>query len=111
MKTFVLAAGALLLFVSDASAISRYQTMQMDCRSVQSAVRQEGAAILRWQSTRNPGLPLYGRYVRDSRFCSAGEVSEFATVPTADRRACPVKKCVMAEPLFGRRGPRLLLPN
>lgn len=108
MKTAILAAGLLALFVSDASAVSRYQTMRMACSDVQAVLQDEGAAILRWQSKRNPGLPLYGRYVSDSRFCNSGEVTEYATVPTADKRACAVRKCVVYEPLG--RG-RILIPN
>ena len=78
----------------EAQAISRYQTMRMSCAEVQGAVRREGAVILRWQSKRTPGLPLYGRYVRDQRFCQFGEVIDFDSVPTADRRSCPVYQCV-----------------
>lgn len=90
----LLAALALTLVAGEASAISRYQTMRMSCDDVQAVLRHEGAAILRWRSTRNPNLPLYGRYVSDARFCEMGEVTTFASVPTADDRACDVRKCI-----------------
>lgn len=82
------------LTIGEAQAISRYQTTRMSCAEVQSVLRQEGAAILRWQSRNTPGLPLYGRYVSDARFCQLGEVTEFQSVPTADVRGCTVKQCV-----------------
>lgn len=111
MKAIVLAAGLLGLMAADASAASRYEIARMGCGDVQAILRQEGAAILRWRSKRDLSLPLYGRYVRDVRFCNMGEVTEFASVPTADRRACPVKKCVMPERFdrFGRG--RILIPD
>ena len=84
----------ILLTAGQAQAISRYQTMRMSCAEVQATVKREGAVILRWQSHNTPGLPLYGRYVSDRRFCQLGEVTEFASVPTADTRSCTVKQCV-----------------
>lgn len=111
MKTTHLAIALLGLTISDAAAESRYQTMRMGCDEVRSVLRQEGAAILRWQSKRVSNLPLYGRYVSNRRYCKLDEVAEYATVPTSDRRACPVRKCVVREPLdrFGRG--RILIPN
>jgi hypothetical protein len=99
------------LTATEASAISRYQTMRMSCDDVRAAVQDEGAVILRWSSKRDPSLPIYGRYVANSRFCHFDEVATYATVPTRDRKACVVNKCVMREPSdrFGRR--RLLWPN
>lgn len=111
MKATILAIGILGLAVSEASAISRYQTMRMGCDDVRGVLRHEGAAILRWQSKRTPGLPLYGRYVSDSRFCSLGEVTEYATVPTADDRTCPVRKCVVREPFDRLERGRIFIPN
>lgn len=110
MKTIIVAgiAGALAILTSEASAVSRYQTMRMACDDVQAVLRHEGAAILRWRSTRDPSLPLYGKYVSDSRFCESNEVATFATVPTADERACHVRKCIQREPL-GRFGRGLIL--
>ncbi|MEM9107376.1 MAG: hypothetical protein AAGC96_17130, partial [Pseudomonadota bacterium] len=53
-------------------AINRYNVTTMTCASIQQRVQSEGAAILRWESTRVPGLPLYDRYVRNSGFCEPG---------------------------------------
>ena len=105
MRTFILA-GALAILATEASAASRYQTMRMTCDNVQTAVRDEGSVILRWRSQRDPSLPIYGKYVSDSRYCESNEVATFATVPTADERACTVKKCIDREP-YGR----ILIPN
>lgn len=106
----LLTAIAVAAFATQAQAISRYQTMSMSCDQVQEAVDADGAAILRWRSTRTPGLPLYGRYVSDSSFCKADEVAVFASVPTRDDRSCTVRKCEVQEfERFGR--PRILIPG
>lgn len=94
MLKLLTSAALLALMVGEVQAISRYQTMRMSCAQVQSVLRNEGAAILRWQSRNNPSLPLYGRYVSDGRFCQLGEVTDFASVPTADNPSCGVRKCI-----------------
>jgi hypothetical protein len=91
--TKILLALGLCLICADAQAISRYDPTSMDCAGVQAMLAREGAVILRYQSTRTPGLPLYNRYVGNGRFCERGEAFYPATVPTADRKACPVHIC------------------
>jgi hypothetical protein len=91
--TKILLALGLCLICADAQAISRYDPTGMDCAGVQATLAREGAVILRYQSTRTPGLPLYNRYVGNGRFCERGEAFYPATVPTADRKACPVHIC------------------
>ncbi len=92
MKTLLVAVG-LTLVASEASAISRYQTKSMTCAQVQSVLRQEGAAILRWQSKRDSSLPIYGKYVSSVRYCEFGEETTFASVPTVDDQGCDVRRC------------------
>ncbi|MGC4026346.1 MAG: hypothetical protein QM744_15070 [Mesorhizobium sp.] len=93
----VIGAGLMTLTIGEAQAISRYQTMSMSCAQVQATVNREGAVILRWQSRNTPGLPLYGRYVSDGRFCKLGEVTDFESVPTADNPSCTVKQCIQPD--------------
>ena len=107
----LLSAMAMALLAVQAEAASSYQIARMSCDAVQDVVRSDGEAMLRWQSKRIAGLPLYGLYVRDSYFCRAGEVAEFASVPTADDASCTVKKCVLKERMDEFDRPRLLLPN
>ena len=90
----IVLAAALSLLAAEASAISRYQTTSMSCAKIKAAVNKEGAVILRWQSTRNPGLPLYGRFVKSRQYCDPSEVTQFSSVPAADTRSCSVRKCV-----------------
>lgn len=92
-------AAALLvaLLPVEAMAISRYTSTSMSCDSIHAAIAQERAVILRYRSTRNPSLQLFGRYVRDWRQCDTGETTEFAYVPSADRKSCPVLKCVVVD--------------
>lgn len=100
---YLLIAFAAIAWAGDAQAISRYQTMGMGCEDVQSVLREEGAAILRWRSQRTPGIPVYGRYVSDGRFCELGEVSTFASVPTCDNARCDVRKCIRPDNDHDRR--------
>lgn len=104
MKT-VLFAVCLSLVAAEAHAVSRYNPTQMSCDRVQSTVNRQGAVILRYTSPRS-GVPLYDRYVRDSRFCAPGQVRTRAFVPTADAQSCPVYNCKEQE--RDRRFPWLL---
>lgn len=89
----VLIALSLLVVSGEAHAISRYNSQSMSCAQVKATVQQEGAVILRWNSARNPNLPLYGRFVRNGNFCSASERAETSYIPTSDRRECAVDEC------------------
>ncbi|TPL60220.1 hypothetical protein FJ942_06515 [Mesorhizobium sp. B2-4-2] len=92
MKTVVLAA-CLTLVAAKAQAISRYDPTRMECGRVQATIARQGAVILRYQSRRVPGLPLYDRYVQSQQFCTMGEVRTRAYVPSADTKSCPVYNC------------------
>jgi hypothetical protein len=102
MRRFSIILPALLL-AGEASAISRYQTTSMSCARVQAAVNSDGEAILRYPAPDNPSLVLYDRYVRDRTFCSSSQRADLKSVPAADTRKCPVRKCVRAS---GSRGNR-----
>lgn len=80
-----------------AAAIQRYNIQTMSCSAVQQAVQNDGAAILRWRSARNPTLPLYDRFVRNRLFCDPGEYAKRVYVPTRDRKSCVVRKCADVE--------------
>jgi hypothetical protein len=96
MKTILLAA-CLTLIAAEAQAISRYDPTHMSCAKVQSTIARQGAVILRYQSTRVPGLPLYDRYVQSEQFCTIGEARKRAYVPSADTKSCPVYICKPVE--------------
>ncbi len=96
MRRLVIVLCALLL-AGEASAISRYQTTSMSCARVQAALKNDGAAILRYPAPDNPSLQLYDRYVRDTTQCSSrSQRAELQSVPAADTPNCPVRKCVRA---------------
>jgi hypothetical protein len=84
-------AGPLLFVAFSASADPAFTVTNMSCSKVQATVQTNGSVILRWQS--RSGMPLYGRYVSDRRFCRSGEIITFGSVPAADK-SCNVKKCV-----------------
>lgn len=93
MKKYLIAA-ALSLAASNASAVSRYEITNVTCETVQALIRAEGAVILVYRSTGILGLPIYDRYVVGQQYCLSGEVVRGAGVPTADKKYCPVRKCV-----------------
>lgn len=86
-------AAALLLAALPAQAAPRVQTMSKSCASIQSTLIQNGAAILRYPSKRNPSLTLYDRYVGDSRYCPNDEIGKWASVPAKDTKNCRVIAC------------------
>ncbi len=83
---------ALLLVATQAWAISRRNIAGMSCDSVQALVQSEGAVLLQYRS--KSGLPLYDRYVVDRSYCGPAEVTNRTSVPTTDRKACPVRNCI-----------------
>lgn len=92
------AVAAIFLLVSSPSfAMSRYDPTEMPCASVQALIRREGEVILRYGSVSILGLPIYDRYVADRTWCGPNEVARTTGVPSADRKYCPVKKCVESE--------------
>lgn len=97
MRAIILAL-AFAATIVPAHAISRYNSERMSCQAVQSAIRNEGAVILRYQSKRTPGFQLYDRYVLHDGFCQFGQFADTATVATKDRASCPVRKCVQRFP-------------
>ena len=92
MAKLVILATAVLASLP-AHAITRYNSTSMSCEEVKAIIRADGAALMRYRSTRNPSLQLYGRYVRDDRFCHQDERAETVFIPSADRRSCPVYEC------------------
>lgn len=91
MKTIV----AILAIVAaaNAHAISRYNSKSLTCSEARQILKDEGAVIFRYPSTRVPGLTLYDRYVASSRYCSSGEQTQWASIPTQDNSKCRVYKC------------------
>ncbi len=82
---------------SPALSIERHQIDHLACAQIQAILAREGAAILRYRSTRNPTLPVYDRYVASARFCAFGEYAAPASVPSKDRKSCPVRICAEIE--------------
>ena len=88
---------ALLLAAVPSHAISRYTSTSMGCAEVRATIWADGAAIMRYNSTRNPRLPLYNRYVRNDLFCGHDEYAKTVFIPAADTRQCPVYECEKVE--------------
>ncbi|WP_315924269.1 hypothetical protein [Mesorhizobium sp. SP-1A] len=109
VKSGLVLAALVTLSAGQAQAISRYDPTRMACAQVQAAIARDGAVILRYQSRRTPGLPLYDRYVASRAFCDAGEVRDPAYVPSADRDSCPVYKCKKLE--FDDPRDRFIMPD
>ncbi|MCV0397614.1 MAG: hypothetical protein K5872_17390 [Rhizobiaceae bacterium] len=84
---------ALTTLSAPAHATSRYVSTSMTCGEAQDRVLREGEVVLRWTSARNPGLPLYNRYVADRSFCQPTEALYYEYIPTSDTDQCPVVTC------------------
>lgn len=94
VPSIILAAALSLTAILPAHAIKRYTITNMACEKVQSLVRNDGAAILRYPSKKVAGMTLYDRYVRDSNFCAfPHEYAERAWVPAKDDKTCAVRVC------------------
>lgn len=82
------------LACSPAYAISTYNPTKMTCEKLKATVKAQGAVTLRWTSTMTPGVPRYGRYVRDSSFCNIPSDWAVGTlVPSLDKKSCRVLIC------------------
>ena len=107
MKMIVGAMCALAVMTGEASAISRYTSTSLTCDQVQQRIGRDGAAIMRYQSARNPSLPRYGRYVANRSFCKDDEVLDSEYIRARDTESCPVNSCKPYDPdddlfFFGR---------
>ena len=88
----LLLTGALVLFAAcGAQADPSINAAQLSCEKVQAAIRANGSVIVHYRSA--SGAKLYARYVSNQSSCDSRQTTVFATVPTADNRACRVKKC------------------
>mgnify|MGYP001826662620 FL=1 len=85
-----------------AHAISRYNTPSLTCDRIQTILRTENAAILRFPSPRIADLTLYDVYVSHERYCDYGEFGKTAYVPAQDTRQCRVTECKPARNEQGR---------
>ena len=92
-KPALIAAAAVLSAALPAEAIGHYNSTAMSCDRIQATIAADGAAIMRYRSKRSPGLPLYGRYVDDGRFCEADEYARTVFIPARDTAQCPVYEC------------------
>ncbi|WP_337266586.1 hypothetical protein [Oryzifoliimicrobium ureilyticus] len=91
MRTTATAAIILIAAATPVLAISRYNPKTISCDRARAAIHEEGAVIFGYNSPR--GLPIYGRYVRNSRFCEANEYAGWTAIPTKDDPRCPVLNC------------------
>jgi hypothetical protein len=92
-----------------AQGISRYESVTMECEELRSRVREEGAVILRYKAKKNASIELFGRFVRDSRYCEYEERAKTTHVPAADTDSCRVFHCVVIDRDNG--GPLTILPR
>lgn len=93
MKRFFLGSVALVIAVSPAMAISRYNSESMSCQAAQDTVQREGAVILRYPSRQVPGLELFDRYVANTAYCDPDRYAKQEYIPTSDTRHCIVLAC------------------
>lgn len=104
MKTTVIPAlGASILILANtlpANAITRIRADQNTCATVQQTIANQGAAVVRYPSTRVANYILYDRYVSPYSSCPLGQEIVSETVPARDNPKCVVYKCERIEPIF-----------
>ena len=93
MKRLLSVTLLMLLAAGQASAIERYNTSKMTCAEVTAALQSEGKAILRYPSSRIPGMMRFERYVAERHMCGVGYLAIVTKVPTSDTKACRVIRC------------------
>ncbi len=92
---------SIVLAASPALAISRYNPQTMTCQSARAAIHNQGAVIFRYPSKKVPGMTLFDRYVRNSRYCDANKYAEWTNIPTKDDPTCRVLNCQNIDNLDG----------
>ncbi|MEZ5811682.1 MAG: hypothetical protein R3D45_09745 [Rhizobiaceae bacterium] len=83
----------LLAMTGSAHAISRYNSLSLTCHAAQNLLAQQGAVIFRYPAKSNPSLTRYNRFVEHGGYCAHGEAAVPGSVPTADRKSCPMLYC------------------
>jgi hypothetical protein len=81
------------LVSTNADAISSYTSTSMSCGSIKATIRNQGAVILRWTSSRT-GNANYNRFVRNANYCNPNQTTRAKSVPASDTRRCSVQYCV-----------------
>lgn len=93
MRTIGIGILAAMVSVTSADALSRHETARLSCSQLQSILKSEGTAILRYRSARNPGVVLYDTYAAQSGMCRSGGRGRLSEVPAADTKSCKVIQC------------------
>ena len=110
LATYLTASAVLVATAFPAAAINRYNSESLGCGEIRSIIASEGAAILRYPSSRKPSLTLYDRYVQNGSYCASHEVIERVRIPSANANGCMVNHCISGgdcDP--GDRSPSCLL--
>ena len=91
-KTAVLTLG-IVAFALPAHALNRYNAPSLTCSRIQSILKEEGAAVLRYPSPRISQLTLYATYAFHSGYCGYDQYAKPTTVPSSDNKRCRVRVC------------------
>jgi len=75
-----------------AAAVDRVESLAEPCDFIQQRIKSDGDLVVRYPSTRQPGLILYDRYVENLNQCSSDEQLVSATVPSRDGM-CDLRAC------------------
>lgn len=80
-----------LLIAGEAVAVSRYHIKTMTCEQVKTSLMTDGKALLRFPSSRVPGMMRYGMYVggRENCFQSTPQRGRVST----RNGTCYVRQC------------------
>jgi hypothetical protein len=90
---FAVSLACLTLAAAEAQAVSRYTATSLSCDRIQSTIKSEGRAFFSWRSD-SGNLPRYGIFISNRRLCQPDEGTQRTYVPSSDKQACLVKRCV-----------------
>jgi hypothetical protein len=94
LATLCLVAACVPASAQSYGANSRMNATGMSCGEIQTRIRDQGAVVLRFPSSKDGSRMMFGRYVSGAQYCSADEMVAAASVPTSDNKSCPVHMCV-----------------
>lgn len=92
MRDFAFSTLAVVFLSIPAAAVDRVESSNEPCAYILKRINSQGDLVVRYPSTRPPGLILYDRYVEDLSQCSSDEELVRAAVPSRDG-ICDLRAC------------------
>ena len=93
MKRLLMTVLLLVLASGEGLAITRRDVGNMTCEQIESLLREEGKAILRFPSRTGDGPGRFGIYVSEEAFCPAPDIPVRRRMRSATGDTCFITTC------------------